>query len=68
MLIRFDFDGDEFIAPDEVYILLSYIPFKTHEMMASLPVNDTRSPKRNTPIRKGSCDSNMSTGEGMYNR
>ena len=27
---RFDFDGDSFISPDEVFILLSYIPFKHH--------------------------------------
>lgn len=31
ILFRYDFDGDELIAPEEVYILLSYIPFKTHD-------------------------------------
>ena len=35
MYFRFDFDGDNLISPDEVFILLSYIPFKNSEAIAN---------------------------------
>jgi len=28
---RYDFDGDDLIQPEDVRILLSYVPFKTEE-------------------------------------
>lgn len=30
-IFRYDFDGDGIITADDVYIILSYIPFKTHD-------------------------------------
>lgn len=41
--LRFDFDGDDMISPDEVYILLSYIPFKNYD--SSSAVQNEASPK-----------------------
>ena len=28
---RYDFDGDDVLQPEDVRILLSYVPFKTEE-------------------------------------
>jgi len=60
----YDFDGDNLISPDEVFILLSYIPFKTHEnsSFGSPEVSPENKP------RKSSADSMRGSGEGMYNR
>ena len=53
------------ISPDEVYILLSYIPFKTHDQPSTSTIEPMKSPKKQQ--RQSSFDSAMN-GEGMYNR
>ena len=45
-IFRYDFDGDNMIAPEEVYILLSYIPFKTHDQSSNAAMDSPKSPKK----------------------
>lgn len=66
VLIRYDFDGDNQISPDEVFILLSYIPFKNHDSASSdtLDLSPAKMSQRQSSqdsLMRGSC-------EGMYNR
>ena len=59
---RFDFDGDNLISPEEVFILLSYIPFKNSESHSS----NTQASKQ-----KGSAAIRLSSAEntgGSYSR
>ena len=64
---RYDFDGDNLISPDEVFILLSYIPFKNHTNAHQPAANDLSTPVKSQ--RQSSQDSLMrGSAEGMYNR
>ena len=66
VLIRYDFDGDNLISPDEVFILLSYIPFKNQDNAS--PDTLDLSPLKMSQ-RQSSSDSLMrGSSEGMYNR
>ena len=60
MYFRFDFDGDNLISPDEVFILLSYIPFKNSETIANNQAQQELSPATKSPgtlLRQSSTES-----------
>lgn len=57
--LRFDFDGDNYISPDEVFLLLSYIPFKR-------PINGAAS--QGTERVSGDAASSTNGGESLPNR
>lgn len=58
MFLRFDFDGDNVISPEEVFILLSYIPFKN---AVSAESSERAQQNKGENVRGKSA-------EGMYNR
>ena len=63
---RFDFDGDNFISPDEVFILLSYIPFKhPQKKQSSVDLQEPSSPLRKA-ASTGDSAAIAQVAEGIY--
>ena len=76
----YDFDGDGYITPEDIRIMLSYMPFKRHIQIQNVQnMLDTRgmenlspllqsigSPKKHTPQRQSRQINRPKQREGLY--